>query len=175
MIFISKYLGCKNKKIFDSIQLITIFAKILENMRIYRALLILTLAITFASCQKKVQQIDYQVVPLPKEISLTDEAPFVLDSKTIITYPKSQGEILKEATFLADYIEEALGFRPQIKIINNEMKNAINLKINVSQLEKENLYKINITKSNINVFANFSYSNVYDGDFVYEKVIRAIH
>ena len=130
-------------------------------MRIYRALLILTLAITFASCQKKVQQIDYQVVPLPKEISLTDEAPFVLDSKTIITYPKSQGEILKEATFLADYIEEALGFRPQIKIIDNEMKNAINLKINVSQLEKDNLYKINVTKSNINVFATNAASLFY--------------
>ena len=42
--------------------------------------------LTLSSCQKQIETADYQVVPLPKEISLTDEKPFVLDKNTVIGY-----------------------------------------------------------------------------------------
>lgn len=122
-------------------------------MKLYRAFLIIALASMFSSCQKETKQVDYQVVPLPKEINLTNEAPFVINNKTVITYPKSQGEISKEANFLADYIEEMFGFRPVIKASDNQMKNAINLKINAAHFDRDNAYKIIVGKNDIKILA----------------------
>lgn len=51
---------------------------------------------------------DFNVVPLPEEVSLSGEAPFVLDAADVIC----SGKALKaEAAFLSDYVAEATGIR----------------------------------------------------------------
>lgn len=120
-------------------------------MKLYKEILVIIFAIIFSGCQKDTNIIDYQIVPLPKEIVLTKEKPFILDDKTVITYPGAQGELLKEATFLANYIEELVGFRPEIEVYDSETSNSINLIISESQNKEEDIYWLDITKDNINI------------------------
>ena len=95
--------------------------------------LILTLigivAILFSSCHENSQTADYQIVPLPKEINLNDEKPFILDKNTVITYPKSNEKLQKEAGFLADYINDILRIRLDVVCSDDEMENTIRLEL----------------------------------------------
>ena len=124
------------------------------------------LALTLASCQKRIETADYQVVPLPKEINLNDEKPFILDKNTVITYSKSNEELQKEAGFLSDYINDILGIRLDVVCSDNEIDNSIRLELlpssqssltNSESSNSENSeayqiiineYVINITSSN---------------------------
>ena len=114
------------------------------------------LAIIFLSCQKKAEVADYQIVPLPKEINLTNQKPFILNKSTAITYPKMFGELQKEADFLADYIEDIIGFRPIVKCTDNFMINAINLKINKNEFDNPEAYQIIVSEKNINITSSNS-------------------
>ena len=87
------------------------------------------ITLSLFSCQEPMQTADYQVVPLPKEINLSDENPFVLDKNTVVTYSESQAELKKEADFLADYFEDILGFRLNVICSDEEFNNSIRLEI----------------------------------------------
>ena len=114
---------------------------------------ILTLA--FTSCQKQpAETLDYQVVPLPKEIIFAEENPFVLNKKTVITYPRAHRELQNEAEFLADYIEEICGFRPTVKCTYNYMINAINLKIEQGYYANDEAYQIIVNEKNIEIISS---------------------
>jgi len=130
-------------------------------MRIRDVFIIAVIAIGLASCQKPTQEADYQIVPLPKQIKMVDEPAFILNKNTVITYQKSTGELYNEASFLADYIEEMTGFRPLIKDSDNDLQNAINLKINGSEFDRENAYKIDVRKSYINIMGTDAASVFY--------------
>ena len=82
--------------------------------------------LTLISCQKQSETADYQVVPLPKEVTLTKEKPFILDKNTVISYPKTNEDLKNEASFLADYINDILGFRPTIQCTDEVLQKAIN-------------------------------------------------
>lgn len=120
-------------------------------MTIRKTIIIAALALGFASCQKPLQKADYQIVPAPKQTELAGGTDFALNRKTVITYPGSDVELLNEANFLAKYIDETAGFKPVVKVSDNEMQNAINLKINKSEFERENAYKIVVSEKSINV------------------------
>jgi len=109
------------------------------------------LTLTFTSCQKKLEFADYQVIPLPKTIKTNDNKPFILNKNTIITYPKTHGELQKEADFLADYIEDILGFRPTVKGTDNHMKNAVNLQIEPNFSNNEEAYQIIVNEKDITI------------------------
>ena len=85
------------------------------------------ITLSLFSCQKPMQTADYQVVPLPKEINLSDEEPFVLDKNSVVTYSESQAELKKEADFLADYFEDVLGYRLNVICSDEEIQNSIRL------------------------------------------------
>ena len=112
------------------------------------------LALTFASCQKQVEMLDYQVVPLPKEINFQEAKPFVLNKRTVITYPRAHKELQNEAEFLADYIEDILGFRPTVKCTYNYMVNAINLKIEDGNYENNEAYQLIVNDKNIEIISS---------------------
>ena len=115
-------------------------------------LVIIGIAIlTLSSCQKQIETADYQVVPLPKEISLTDEKPFILDKNTVIEYPKNQTDMQKEADFLADYIEDIYGFRPTIKDSENEMTNVIYLCLESNDFDNDEAYQIIVNDKHIKI------------------------
>ncbi|MCQ2318096.1 MAG: family 20 glycosylhydrolase [Bacteroidales bacterium] len=120
-------------------------------MTVKHAFIAAIMALGITSCQKQSQLADYQIVPLPKQIELTNGTNFVLNKMTVITYPKSEGELLNEANFLAGYINDMTGFKPVVKVSDNEMQNAINLKINKSKFDRENAYNIIVGMNSINI------------------------
>ena len=113
---------------------------------------IISIAIlTLSSCQKRIETADYQIVPLPKEINLTDERPFVLDKNTVIAYPKCQEDLQKEADFLADYIEDICSFRPTVKDAENEMTNVIYLAMEPDNFDNKDAYQIIVNEKVIKI------------------------
>ena len=117
--------------------------------------IIAMLAMMFSSCQQPtVETIDYQVVPLPKEINLSEEKPFVLNKKTVITYPRAHKELQNEADFLADYIDDICGFRPAVKCTYNYMINAINLKIEEGDFVNDEAYQLIVNDKNIEIISS---------------------
>lgn len=52
---------------------------------------------------------NYAVIPLPQEIELGTEEPFVIDKSVTIVYPRGNARMKANAAFLARYIEEATG------------------------------------------------------------------
>ena len=66
------------------------------------------------ACGKEAEA-TYQVVPLPQEVSLTQEAPFCLKKSTPIAYPEGNTLLQRNAEFLSEYIEQATGYAPQVK------------------------------------------------------------
>ena len=117
--------------------------------------------LSLTSCHKAMQTADYQVVPLPKEINLTDEKPFILDKNTIITYPKSQEEMRKEAGFLADYIEDIMGFRLDVICTDDEIKNSIKLESSHDLSDNSEYYQIIVTDNNIKIISSNTLSIIY--------------
>ena len=107
--------------------------------------------LTLSSCQKRIETADYQIVPLPKEINLTDERPFVLDKNTVIAYPKCQEDLQKEADFLADYIEDICSFRPTVKDAENEMTNVIYLAMEPDNFDNKDAYQIIVNEKVIKI------------------------
>lgn len=62
------------------------------------------------SCNTQVKEANYQVIPLPQEISVMDQAaPFILSNGTKIMYPEGNEKMKKNAEFLAGYIKDLTG------------------------------------------------------------------
>ena len=62
------------------------------------------------SCSTPTVEADYQVVPLPRQMELTQESPFPLTPRTLICYPADQPQLQHEAAFLSEYIAQATGY-----------------------------------------------------------------
>lgn len=124
--------------------------------------IIVMAALLLPSCKQSIQQADYQVVPLPKEIKHSEAEPFILDKNTVISYQKSHEELQKEAEFLADYIEDIAGFRPKIVNAENELPNSINLEINPDNFNNNEAYQI-IVDENIIKITSSNTSGVFYG------------
>lgn len=83
-----------------------------------------------ASCQTHTEQANYQVVPLPQEVTLTEGEPFVLNDNTVILYDANNELQQRNADFLAAYVKEATGKSISIAALTNEAEeNAIVLHI----------------------------------------------
>ena len=62
------------------------------------------------SCNTEVKEANYQIIPLPQEISVMDQAaPFILSDGTKIMYPEGNERMQKNAEFLASYIKDLTG------------------------------------------------------------------
>lgn len=113
-----------------------------------KATLILSLFILFlVSCTTEVKNADYKIVPVPQEVVMTGNAPFIMNSKTKIVYPVDNPQMQKNADFLAKYIKEATG--KDLKVISGgEIKNAIVLKLNLTSANAE-AYQLDVNQNNI--------------------------
>ena len=75
------------------------------NMKIKNIITASIIAMTLVSCSSNIQKADYNVIPLPKNITeVVDNNPFVISKNVNITYPTSQPELAKEAKFLSEYL-----------------------------------------------------------------------
>ena len=95
------------------------------------------------------QSAHFDVIPQPAEIQLAPRGIFQLNQDTRICYPKNDKALKKEATFLAEYIQQAIGLKLKItsKVRNN---NAIVLSTDLDNNNSE-AYNLNVTDSNIQI------------------------
>ncbi|SFG45587.1 beta-N-acetylhexosaminidase [Prevotella sp. KH2C16] len=91
---------------------------------------------------------DYNVVPLPQEISLSKTGEFVLTGNTRIAYPEGNDLLKKDAQFLRDYIADLTSL--QLTVTAEKVKNAITLKLNPKVQNKEG-YTLTVNKKGVSI------------------------
>jgi len=120
-------------------------------MKKYSFIIAALFALTFTSCSDRIEKADYQVIPLPKEITIDNGMPFVLNKNTKIAYPQNQPELQNEAELLAGYIEDIMGYRLEIMAAGRQMPQAVNLKLEATENDNEEAYQIIVNQNNINI------------------------
>lgn len=132
---------------------------IMKNVN--RILLALGLSGVFLSCTKEVKEADFGVVPAPQRISVIPKEPFVMNNKTKIVYPADNGQMQKNAEFLASYIQEATGKELKMVAEDESGNNAILLKLGLSSDNPE-AYRLEVAPNNI-VITGASEAGVFYG------------
>ena len=89
---------------------------------------------------------DYNVIPLPQEVTLTPKGAFVLTGATPIAYPEGDEQLKKDAQFLSDYIADVTALK--LTTTSAKVKNAINLRLNKKVQSKEG-YVITVDKKGV--------------------------
>ena len=90
------------------------------------------------SCSQR-EQANYQVIPLPQEIDLTEGKNFVLDKSLQIIVPEGNAQLQRNAQFLSEYVKEATGM--ELTITTDEtVSPAIRLALGVDNENKEDPY-----------------------------------
>ena len=119
--------------------------------KLNHALLASALALACASCTAE-KEANYQVIPLPQEVSLTQGNPFKLNENVLIAYPENNALLQRNAEFLSEYIQQATNYAPKTKAIaaGEQVKNAIVLGLDPSIANKEG-YVLTTTPEGINI------------------------
>ncbi|WP_337570132.1 beta-N-acetylhexosaminidase [Hallella sp.] len=89
---------------------------------------------------------DYDVIPLPQEVTLTQKGAFVLTGATPIVYPEGDEQLKNDAQFLSDYIADVTALR--LTTTSAKVKNAITLRLNKKVQGKEG-YVITVDKKGV--------------------------
>ena len=125
------------------------------KIRVKNIIAIGIIAMTLISCSGELQKADYQVIPLPKNITEnTTEKPFILSKNICITYPTSQAELAKEANFLSEFLNEILGYSLKVEASDSFKTGAINLSIDPTIFLEKDSYKIIVNENNINIISS---------------------
>ena len=111
------------------------------------------------SCSTKVKQADYNVIPIPSEIALSEESPFVLTDGTKIFYPEGNAKMQRNAEFLAEYLKEETG--KQLVPMAGTEGNGIVLQL-ASNEEQPEGYNLKVTSSQV-VITGASEAGVFYG------------
>ncbi len=110
-------------------------------------------ALTFsASAQQKA---DYNVIPLPRSIEITDTTNcYVINQQSTIAFPSNDEAMERNARFLADYVEDAT--RLQLNFLPDGKKASITLSLLPIKERTDNpdAYTIDVTKKGIQIKAN---------------------
>ena len=89
---------------------------------------------------------DYNVIPLPQEVTHTQKGAFVLTGTTPIVYPEGDEQLKNDAQFLSDYIADVTALR--LTTTSAKVKNAITLRLNKKVQSKEG-YVITVDKKGV--------------------------
>ena len=119
--------------------------------KLNHALLAGALALACASCTAE-KEANYQVIPLPQEVSLTQGNPFKLNENVLIAYPENNALLQRNAEFLSEYIQQATNYAPKTKAIaaGEQVKNAIVLGLDSGIANKEG-YVLTTTPEGISI------------------------
>lgn len=60
------------------------------------------------------QTADFNIIPCPQQVKVSNDAPFTLSAKTVISLGTNSQDMKRNANMLASYIEQATGIRPAI-------------------------------------------------------------
>ncbi len=107
-----------------------------------------TISLMLVSCGETYQA-NYEVIPLPKEVTPTEKGSFKLSESTVIYCSAEDAAMEKNAQLLAQYIEQSTGMK--LQITNQLSSNAIVL---FAQLENENPEAYTLTVSSDEIVIN---------------------
>lgn len=116
-------------------------------MNLTKKLAIFAFGIMLTACSGKVVEADYNVIPLPNQITKIEGEDFSLKSSTQILYPENNPELERVANFLSEYISEAtkINIKPSF---GNSGDNAIILKADLNSDNSE-AYSLTVNSKNI--------------------------
>ena len=97
------------------------------------------------ACNDNTPTANYQVVPLPQEITITEGTSFTLDETVAIAYQGDEA-MKQNATFLAEYIKEKVGL--DLPITNQSSNKAIRLSVENSDDNPEG-YQLTVSADGI--------------------------
>ena len=57
------------------------------------------------------QTADFNIIPRPQQVNVSNDAPFTLSTKTVISLGTNSQDMKRNANMLASYIEQATGIQ----------------------------------------------------------------
>ena len=123
------------------------------NKKIQQVILFAVLGF-FISCNgiKEVREANYEVVPLPSDISLSSGGDFKLNSSTKIIFPEGNVKMERNASFLSDYFYQSVGMKLDVSSAAFE-DNVIELTLDLDNDHPE-AYRIITTENRITISGN---------------------
>ena len=110
---------------------------------------VLLLSFVFVSCSPtETVEANYEVVPLPKQITKGSGEDFILDNSVQIVYPADNDKMKRNAEFLATYINEMLNWKPSV-VSGEASGKAIVLGL-IDSGEAEG-YELNVTSNQVTI------------------------
>ena len=97
---------------------------------------------------KTVSTANWQVIPLPKQVTAVDAQPFVLSKKTSIFYTDGDAKQKRNAEFLASYIKELTGI--DVALTTRKADNQIRLAVADVDGGKE-AYRLNVSEKTVTI------------------------
>lgn len=102
---------------------------------------------------------DYQVVPVPNSINISNGKGFTLNDKTVIVASSSNTDLGRNAGFLADFIKESTGL--QLKVVSTSPKSNYILLSDSLGGENKEAYRIEVNNNAITVDGASASGNYY--------------
>lgn len=133
-------------------------------------LILFLIGAMISSCEKKVAEADYAVVPLPQSITKVEAPPFQLNSSTVIVYPEENEQLKKVAELLSEYLDLSTDIKLDVTT-KEPVKNAIVLSINYAGDNKE-AYALTVSADKV-MIDGVSEAGVFYGIQTLRKAIPA--
>lgn len=114
-----------------------------------RRLFFILLACAVIPClAAPVMTADYNVVPLPNSVTMTDGEPFELTPSTTVAYPEGNKDMERNAQFLARYVNDAT--RMTLSVVPGKAKKGIRLVLD-KKVSGEEAYAIMVDKKGVTI------------------------
>ena len=140
--------------------------------KLFKVASLVALTGLIAACQTEERVADYQVIPLPQQIALSTNAPFVLNEGMNILYPEGNEAMKKNAEYLASYIKKATG-KQLLVVAGTEGEGAILLQMKL-RIDNPEGYELEVTDKGITITAS-SETGIFYGIQTLRKSIPVAH
>lgn len=105
------------------------------------------------------QTADFNIIPRPQQVNVSNDAPFTLSAKTVISLGTNSQDMKRNANMLASYIEQATGIRPAVGKSKNDAAIVLTIDKTIANAEG---YKLDADAKQIRI-AGASAAGVFYG------------
>ena len=125
----------------------------------------------FVACSESKKAVaSYGIIPLPQQVTLESNQPFLLKKSTVISYAAGDDVMERNAQWLAGYIQEATGYAPRIS--TTPEAHGIQLSLDPSIAQEEG-YRLVISEKGVELAAA-SHAGLFYGVQTLRKSIPAV-
>ena len=105
----------------------------------------LVAVLLLSACTQQLPEANYDVIPQPKEVKLSEEKPFTLQKTTKVYY---EDGLQREAQFLSEYVNDVLGYTLETAVYNGQ-SDGIVLTLAPEDFDQEEAYQMVITPKQV--------------------------